>query len=108
MAQEKTKEEFRTLWGARVLWPSDMSDDCMESAVTAAQKQLNELGLNPDKQGEGAQICENLKKYFDETWGHSWVVVLGKNFGSSCVHEQHKFLYFYIGQHAFMLYKVAA
>lgn len=172
----KAKEEFRTLWGARILWPSDMPDDVMESAVSAALNQLdpsycqvklseggskadggasgantnnnmanmrhgsktqpnaaassklsaaaaaiskpskdqslaaaggdNCLLLHPDK--DGALICENLKREFDEKWGSSWVVVMGKNFGCHCVHEQAKFIYFYIGQYAFMFYKVPA
>mmetsp|Transcript_18660 Transcript_18660/g.46591 ORF Transcript_18660/g.46591 Transcript_18660/m.46591 type:complete len:106 (-) Transcript_18660:365-682(-) len=105
MAQDNkdaVKEEFRTLWGARILWPSDMPDDIMEDAVKQSMKHLE--GKNPDK--DGAEICSALKEHFDEKWGLGWIIVCGKNFGSYAVHEQQKFIYFYIGQHAFMFYKV--
>lgn len=59
---------------------------------------------NPDK--DGAEICEALKKEFDSLYGLGWVVVCGKNFGAHAVHESHRFVYFYVGQHAFMFYKV--
>jgi len=106
MAEEKSSS-FRTMWGARILWPSDMSDDVLESAVMCAQNQLGgESNLNPDR--DGAQICSNIKAEFDERWGPSWVVVCGKNFGCHAIHEKHMFIYFYIGQYAFMYYKVPA
>lgn len=40
MAEKGPTEEFRTLWGARVLWPSDMPDDLLEAAVSCTIKQL--------------------------------------------------------------------
>jgi len=100
--QDKPVEEFRTLWGARVLWPSDMPDDMLEFSVRQATEQLETK--NPDKQG--ADICDAIKKAFDDTWGQTWVIVCGKNFGCHAVHEKQKFVYFYIGQYAFMFYKI--
>ena len=47
-----------------------------------------------------------MKKHFDEKWDRDWIVCMGKNFGCHATHEKQKFIYFYIGQHAFMLYKV--
>ena len=38
---EAPVEEFRSLWGARVLWPSDMPDDMLEDAVRQAHEGLD-------------------------------------------------------------------
>ena len=122
------KEEFVTLYGARVLSPCDMADDIILDAVTKATDLLGPWAPNggldpttdagdvnmgasgssgpfhPDKQG--GEICDALKKHFDEKWDRSWVVCMGKNFGCHATHERSKFIYFYLGGHAFMLYKV--
>jgi len=54
---------------------------------------------------EAPKISEKLKTAFDKKWGPFWHVCVGKNFGCHAVHEKRRFVYFYIGQHAFMLYK---
>ena len=42
--------------------------------------------------------------FFDEPASY-WHVTIGKNFGCHAVHEKQRFVYFYIGQFAFLLYK---
>ena len=53
----------------------------------------------------GAAITEKVKKHFDETWSPYWHVVIGRNFGSFVNHETKKFVYFYVGDKAVMIYK---
>lgn len=51
------------------------------------------------------EVAVFIKKELDETYGHSWHVVVGKNFGSHVTHEVGHFIYFYIGPYAFMIFK---
>ena len=50
-------------------------------------------------------MAEKIKKHLDETWSPSWHVIIGKNFGSLCTHETKRFLYFYTGDKAVMIFK---
>mmetsp|Transcript_90067 Transcript_90067/g.259634 ORF Transcript_90067/g.259634 Transcript_90067/m.259634 type:complete len:107 (-) Transcript_90067:139-459(-) len=104
MAQdgEKVAEDYKTLWGARILWPPDIPDNMCEDAVKSAQAALEEFGKQESK---GLQIAEKLKKHFDENYGPYWHVTVGRNFGCHAVHEKQRFIYFYIEQFAFLIYK---
>eukprot|EP00921_Rhytidocystis_pertsovi_P005229 GHVQ01009053.1.p2 GENE.GHVQ01009053.1~~GHVQ01009053.1.p2 ORF type:complete len:107 (+),score=10.45 GHVQ01009053.1:287-607(+) len=93
--------DFRFLKKAKVLWPPEMPDDMVDDAINIAHQSLQEFNI--DK--EGTQIAQKIKKEFDERWGPYWHVTVGKNFGSYAVHEKQRFLYFYINQVAFMIYK---
>lgn len=46
-----------------------------------------------------------LKKELDLLFGASWHVIVGTSFGSHVTHEQGYFLYFYIGETAYLLFK---
>lgn len=94
-------EEYKTLWGARILWPPDIPDDMLEDAVKQALAGLEQYPAQED----GIKLAEQMKRYFDEKWGPYWHIVAGRNFGCHAVHEKQRFVYFYIGQVAFMLYK---
>ncbi len=50
-------------------------------------------------------IATFLKKELDEKYGHTWHVIVGKNFGSYVTHEMGYFTYFYIGPLAFLIFK---
>ena len=47
-----------------------------------------------------------IKQRFDDQWLPYWHVIVGKNFGCHCTHETRRFVYFYLGKQAFMIYKV--
>mmetsp|Transcript_25617 Transcript_25617/g.77106 ORF Transcript_25617/g.77106 Transcript_25617/m.77106 type:complete len:107 (-) Transcript_25617:123-443(-) len=104
MAQdgEKAAEEYKTLWGARILWPADIPDNMCEDAVKTAQEALEEFGT---AEKEGQKVAQKLKTTFDDRHGKYWHVTVGKNFGCHSIHERQRFIYFYIGQTAFLLYK---
>mmetsp|Transcript_56478 Transcript_56478/g.127171 ORF Transcript_56478/g.127171 Transcript_56478/m.127171 type:complete len:108 (-) Transcript_56478:80-403(-) len=100
--EEKAVEEYKTLWGARIKWPADIPDNMLEDAIktsTAAFEEFEKL------EREGQKMAEKIKKHFDENWGPYWHVTVGKNFGCHAVHEKQRFVYFYIDQFAFMIYK---
>eukprot|EP00403_Amphidinium_massartii_P038163 CAMPEP_0178458140 /NCGR_PEP_ID=MMETSP0689_2-20121128/47391_1 /TAXON_ID=160604 /ORGANISM="Amphidinium massartii, Strain CS-259" /LENGTH=108 /DNA_ID=CAMNT_0020084437 /DNA_START=67 /DNA_END=393 /DNA_ORIENTATION=- len=101
--EEKPVEEYKTLWGARILWPPDIPDNMLEDAVKVAQEAMEEH--QPNIEQNAMKMAEKIKKHFDETWGPYWHITVGKNFGCHAVHEKQRFVYFYIGQFAFLMYK---
>mmetsp|Transcript_98964 Transcript_98964/g.171489 ORF Transcript_98964/g.171489 Transcript_98964/m.171489 type:complete len:109 (+) Transcript_98964:119-445(+) len=101
--EEKAVEEYKSLWGAKILWPPDIPDDMLEDAVRVAHQSMEEF---PNAEREGPRIAEKIKKHFDEKWGPYWHITCGKNFGCHAVHEKQRFVYFYIGTNfAFLMYK---
>ena len=52
-------------------------------------------------------VTKAIKAALDDKWGPSWHVVIGKNFGSFVTHECKRFLYFYWGEKAVMIFKAA-
>mgnify|MGYP001235690533 CR=1 FL=1 len=102
---EKGEQEWQTMWGAevKVINPGNlMPDDLLKSCITTTQKYLAEF---PDFEKDGLQVAELIKKHLDTTWSPSWHVIIGKNFGSLCTHETKRFLYFYTGDKAVMIFK---
>lgn len=53
------------------------------------------------------ELAALLKKHMDQTHDGIWHVIIGTDFGSYVSHEAGKFLHFYIGDRAFMLFKTA-
>merc|ERR1719454_1482151 len=93
---QKTVEEYKTLWGAKILWcprGSTIPDNMLEDAVKQAHEALEEF---PNAEREAPRIAEKIKKRFDESWGPYWHVTVGRNFGCHVVHETQRFVYFYI------------
>mmetsp|Transcript_47069 Transcript_47069/g.84816 ORF Transcript_47069/g.84816 Transcript_47069/m.84816 type:complete len:108 (+) Transcript_47069:59-382(+) len=100
--ESKAVEEYKTLWGARILWPPDMPDDMLEMAVKTSQEALQEFGRN---EAEGTKISEKIKKTLEKEYSPYWHVTVGRNFGCHAVHEKQRFVYFYVDPFAFMIYK---
>jgi dynein light chain LC8-type len=53
----------------------------------------------------GLDCAEKIKGEFDQRWGPHWHCIVGRNFGSFVTHETKKFIYFYLGDKAVMLFK---
>jgi len=49
-------------------------------------------------------MAENLKSYF-EKGDQVWQCFVGRKFGCSVTYESKNYIYFYIGQTAFLLFK---
>lgn len=95
-------QEWQHLWGAKVKMPIDVPDDILKAGITTVISKLDEY---PDFENDGLKISEEVKKQFDEEWGGKWHCVIGRSFGSFVTHETQRFMYFYIGDKAVMLYK---
>lgn len=96
-----TTESLRMYKNARVLWPLDVPDDILDAAISKANKLLEEYNID----SQGLAIAEKLKKFMDEEYEPFWHVVCGKHFGCFAIHENKRFIYFYLENVAFMCYK---
>lgn len=65
-----------------------------------AQEAMEEYSLERD-------IASAVKKAMDEHFDKTWHVIVGKSFGSYVTHEKGRFIYFYIGTLAFLVFKTA-
>ncbi|ODV74660.1 dynein light chain CYBJADRAFT_166448 [Cyberlindnera jadinii NRRL Y-1542] len=81
-----------------IIKAQDMPEDVQKQVLEIAAKALEENDLEKDVAGQ-------IKKELDKTHGHTWHVIVGKNFGSYVTHESGFFLYFYIGPYAFLIFK---
>jgi len=98
---EAPSEHYIQFQGARVLWPPDCSDDTLTKSIEQARALLR----NYDIDSEGLKISEELKKFMDRTYEPYWHVICGRNFGCYAIHEKRSFLFFYLGNIAFLMYK---
>ncbi|CAD8112971.1 unnamed protein product [Paramecium primaurelia] len=53
-----------------------------------------------------SQISNYIKKFFDEKYGPNWHCVVGKHFNSYSSYESKRYMFFYEGQMAILLYKM--
>ena len=99
-----TDLEWRYMWGAKVKTPIDAPDDLVRFSIDTARKHLGEIEV-ADWQSKGDDAVLKMKKEFDEKWGQYWHIIVGRSFGSFVTHESKRFLFFYIGDYAVLVYK---
>lgn len=75
-----------------------MSKDLEADAIKKAKEALR------NHQTE-KEMASYIKKEFDRHHGNPWHVFVGRNFGSFVTHETDNYIYFYIGQMGFLLFK---
>ncbi|PVF95473.1 hypothetical protein CPB86DRAFT_711178 [Serendipita vermifera] len=75
-----------------------MSEEMQRMSVEIALTALEKYTVEKD-------IAAEVKKEFDKKFGPTWHVVVGKNFGSYVTHETKHFIYFYISNIAFLVWK---
>ncbi|KAK6204435.1 putative dynein light chain 1, cytoplasmic [Scheffersomyces amazonensis] len=80
-----------------VLKASDLSED-IQAKIFELSEQALQYKIEKD-------IATFLKKELDHLYGPTWHVIVGKSFGSYVTHEQGYFIYFYIGDLAFLIFK---
>ncbi|KER32420.1 hypothetical protein CRM22_005083 [Opisthorchis felineus] len=81
-----------------VIKNADMSNDMQDDAVHTAAYALDKFPLEKD-------VAAHLKKEFDRKYSPTWHCVVGKHFGSYVTHETQNFIYFYLQDRAFLLFK---
>mmetsp|Transcript_1021 Transcript_1021/g.3179 ORF Transcript_1021/g.3179 Transcript_1021/m.3179 type:complete len:95 (+) Transcript_1021:76-360(+) len=77
---------------------SDMSDEMKEEAFNVACEAIGKYEIEKE-------IAAHVKKEFDKRYSPTWHCVCGRNFGSFVTHETNRFIYFYVGQMAVLLFK---
>lgn len=77
----------------------ELQQEILDLAVRALAEHNTAKGI-VEKDVAGA-----IKKQLDTLHGHTWHVVVGKNFGSYVTHELGFFVYFYVGVYAFLVFK---
>ena len=50
-------------------------------------------------------MAHQLKEHFDRKFSPTWHCFVGRNFGSFVTHQTGHYIYFYIGQMGFLLFK---
>ena len=84
-----------------VIKTSTMSQELQEEVIKTAQEAI-EVELNEQL------IAARIKKHFETKYhGMLWHCAVGRNFACYVTHEETKFLYFYVGQMAVVLYATA-
>ncbi|EZG68110.1 dynein light chain type 1 [Gregarina niphandrodes] len=81
-----------------VIKNADMPDNMVTEAVQLAQEALEMHGIERD-------VAAHIKKEFDKRHEPTWHCIVGRNFGSYVSHETRRFIYFYCGHVAILLFK---
>lgn len=95
--------EWVEILGARVKTPFDAKDDVLRHVLESARQCITRFPSETD----GETVAMTLKRALDERWEPSWHVVVGRSFGSYVTHETHCFLFFYMEERAFLVFKSA-
>ena len=69
-----------------------------------AEKKAKEI-FSKEKINE-AELCKQIKNYFDEKYGPNWHCVIGKNFYTTFSHEENTFIFINIDQVSLLLFKM--
>mmetsp|Transcript_6224 Transcript_6224/g.38659 ORF Transcript_6224/g.38659 Transcript_6224/m.38659 type:complete len:95 (-) Transcript_6224:1014-1298(-) len=77
---------------------TDMAEDMQKDAVECALAAMEKFNMEKD-------MAAFLKKEFDKKYSPTWNCIVGKSYGSYVTHESRMFVYFYVDQHAFLLFK---
>ncbi|CAH8441817.1 unnamed protein product [Heterobilharzia americana] len=81
-----------------VIKNADMHEDMQEVSVHTAAAALDKYDIEKD-------IAAFIKKEFDRKYNPNWHCIVGKHFGSYVTHETQHFIYFYLQDRAFLLFK---
>lgn len=81
----------------------NVTDFELEGLVWKMFRYLSFVLLSPLK--SGLDCAEKIKTEFDTRWSPHWHCIIGRNFGSFVTHETKKFVFFYWGDKAVMLFK---
>eukprot|EP00998_Keelungia_sp_KM082_P001074 NODE_11263_length_466_cov_48.094395_g11240_i0.p1 GENE.NODE_11263_length_466_cov_48.094395_g11240_i0~~NODE_11263_length_466_cov_48.094395_g11240_i0.p1 ORF type:complete len:100 (+),score=21.91 NODE_11263_length_466_cov_48.094395_g11240_i0:65-364(+) len=76
----------------------DMGEDMTQDAVDCAAEALRNYKAQKD-------MAQFIKKEFDAKYNAKWHVIVGKHFGSYVSYEPDAFVYFFIGDLAFLIFK---
>ncbi|KNC53248.1 uncharacterized protein AMSG_08736 [Thecamonas trahens ATCC 50062] len=78
-----------------------MTDEQRDYAIDCATNALIDFNNEHD-------MASSIKYKFDDFYAPTWHCIVGRNFGSHVTHEVDHFIYFYIGQMGFLLFKTGS
>ncbi|SPC63347.1 probable Dynein light chain 1, cytoplasmic [Ustilago sp. UG-2017b] len=76
----------------------DMSEEMQSETIEIAYDALEKFTVEKDMAG-------HVKRTMDSKFGPTWHAVVGQRYGSYVTHETKHFIYFYLGQMAFLLWR---
>ncbi|CAH8469454.1 unnamed protein product [Heterobilharzia americana] len=79
----------------------DMPDEMQQDAVDMCAMALKKYTLEKD-------IAAFMKKEFDRKYLPTWHCVVGTQFGTYISHEAKHFIYFFLDNHAVVLFRTGA
>lgn len=77
----------------------DMEQDCVDAAAHA---------LFERRLVEQRAIAQFIKRELDRKYGPTWHVVVGRSFGSYVSHDDQNFVYFFVGDCGFLIWRTAS
>jgi dynein light chain LC8-type len=84
-----------------VIKTSTMEPEMQDEVILVAQQAM-------DSETNEQEIAARVKQHFEQKYhGMLWHCCVGRNFACFVTHEQSKFLYFYVGQMAVVLFATA-
>ena len=83
-----------------VIKASDMTEELQNDAVQIAKQALDRYTVEKD-------IAAFIKNAFDRKHSPTWHCVVGHSFGSYVTHESGRFIFYYIGNYAILLFRSA-
>jgi len=73
---------------------------------TSLQREVGEIAhAAVRKYSVENDVADFIKAALEDKYPRTWQVIVGTNFGSMVTHESKFFMYFYIGQLAFLVWK---
>jgi hypothetical protein len=90
--------EYKSVFGARMQIPCDMSDAMIRMCIELAQEHLTPCLKNWQEEGDGAVTA--MREKLDEKLGPvgNWSVIAGKHWGASITHDAKHFINFVVGK----------
>ncbi|ORY65626.1 dynein light chain type 1-domain-containing protein [Leucosporidium creatinivorum] len=92
------KQEIPSTPPQAIVKSADMPEEMQAGAIEIAIEAQDKHEIEKD-------IAAQIKKEADKRWGPTWHVVVGKSFGSYVTHTSGNFIYMYINQLAFLVFK---
>lgn len=79
--------------------------DMEESMVSQVVEETKRLYGELPRDAKEKDVAGALREWLDVTYGKSWHVIVGANFGSSVSSLAKRFLYFYVGPTAVLCFQ---
>jgi dynein light chain LC8-type len=76
----------------------DISEELEQEIISIAKYALDKMHTNQE-------IASHLKDELNRKYNGNWQCFVGRSFGSFVTYEAKHYMYFYIGQYAFLIFK---